>query len=285
MNILIANVGGLRRVEVRELVDALKSRHKLVVVGMAKDSSFRGQAFNYDNLPTRGNRSDAYDADHIASYEFFSNPADAVSIMLGSILRHQPPDIVICGISNGTHMGQDIYCSSNIGMAKEAAMFGIPTIAIATDRIIGGHSAKTIRSAIGFLTGAIDGFSKLKMPKRTFININIPNPNDFGKFEGVKVTRQGCLTSLSSFTEKQDHNDETYYWANFVPRVNKEPQDENSDKTWFDRGYISVTPVNYDATDHSAIACWGQTIKTMTDDLDKEAREMDEINYEEGVVI
>ena len=267
MNILIANVGALRRVEVRELVGALKARHKLTVAGMSQDSSFRGQAFNYDSTPTRVNKSDAYDDDHIVSYEFFSNPADAISIMLGDIMRHDPPDLVICGISNGTHMGQDIYCSSNIGMAKECTMFGVPAIAIGTERIIGGHTTQTIRSAIGFITGAIESLAKLKMPPHTFLNVNIPTPSDFGKFDGVKITRQGRLTTLSSFTEKHDHNAEPYYWANFVPRENSEPEDAESDKTWYDKGYISITPINYDATDHRAIEQWGKTIKKMSEEM------------------
>jgi len=267
MNILIANVGGLRRVEVRELVAALKSRHKLTVAGMSQDSSFRGQAFNYENLPTRVHKSDAYESDHVVSYEFFSNPADAVSIMLGDIMRHNPPDLVVCGLSNGTHMGQDIYCSSNIGMAKESAMFGIPTIAIGTERVIGGQTIQSARSAIGFITGAIESLAKLKMPKHTFLNINIPTPSDFGKFEGVKITKQGRLTTLSSFTEKQDHNGQKYYWANFVPRENEEPEDIESDKTWYDRGYISITPINYDATNHARLEFWGTKTKEMSAEI------------------
>jgi len=282
MNILIANVGALRRVELNELVKALKGRHKLTVAGMAYDSSFRGQAFNYDNTPNRVNKSDAYDAEGIVSYEFFSNPADAVSIMLGDIMRHDPPDLVLCGFSNGTHMGQDIYCSSNLGMAKEAAMFNIPTIAIAAERVVGGHTAQTIKSAIGFLTGSIESLSKLKMPKGTFLNINIPASNDFGKFEGVKITRQGKLRSLSDFTEKED-NYGKYYWANFVPRDNAEPEDDCSDKTWFDKGYISITPLNYDATDHLALEHWGAKMKEMSAELDK--KENLQVNEEEGVVL
>jgi len=187
--------------------------------------------------------------DGIAAYEFYSYPADMVSIMLGDIMAHQKPDLVICGINNGVHMGQDIYSSSNIGMAMESIFLGVPAIAVGIEYQPGGHSEKDLENAVTFVDKNLETFAKLKLPKGTILNISIPTVASYKKFKGVKVAAMGRMTQLSEYEEKLDGKGKKYYWAKNVERLNAQPDDTWA-RTWFDQGYITIVPINSDATDH-----------------------------------
>lgn len=244
MNILIANVGNIRRGEVWALARALDKNHRVTVAVMSQDSSYRAQAFQFANAPTRV---DNHLIGDIPVYEFFSNPADAVSIMLGEIMIAKPPDLVICGIGNGTNLAQDIYVSSHVGMAMEAAFLGYKAVVVATEKKSGGHTDAELEPVIRFIEKNVEAFAKLKLPRQTFLNINVPQVNRYEELSGIRYTSMGKTTLRSTFDKRTDPKGETYYYLRHEPQENVK-HGENDDKTWYDRGYVSITPINYDAT-------------------------------------
>jgi len=264
MKILIANVGNIRRNEIKALALALNKRHKVTICSMAVESSFKGQAFSYCGSPVRMNpvlyknvirnmsRTDDITAfDGIYAYEFYGTPADAVSIMLGEIIAHDRPDLVIAGIGNGVHMGQDIFCSSNIGMAFEAAYFGIPSISVAIPYKPGGHTEAECETAARFMERHVIGLATVGLPKHTFLNINIPDV-PFEELKGFKVTRLGWISPvINEFDVRTDHKGKKYYWAKNVAREGE--GGAGTDVHAFDNGYVSITPINYDPTDYDEL--------------------------------
>ena len=255
MNILIANVGNFRSNELKVLAAALGKKHSITIACMAIDSSFKGQAFSYSGIPVRANYI-VYDegktkSERVNAFEFYSTPADAISVMLGEIMEHQRPDIVVCGINNGIHMGQDIYCSSNIGMAMEAVYFGVPSIAIGIEKRTGGHNEAECANAVKFIDKNIEKIAALKLPKHTFLNINIPTAESYTKLKGVRITRLGWLNLINEFEEKVDHKGQKYYWAKNVER--KSEVEEGTAMHAYDNGYVSITPINYDATSYEEL--------------------------------
>ena len=277
MNILIASVGNINRNCIKVLAQELNKKHKVTIISMASYSSHRGLAFSFRDIPVRVNpvmykdivKNSAWICgkdpkqlaafDGIAAYEFDSNPADAIAVMLCDIIAHKKPDLVICGISNGVHMGQDIYCSSNIGMAMEATFFDIPAIAVAVEQKFGGHSEQSVANAAQFIVKNVDAFAKLKLPKHTFLNINIPTVEKYKDFKGVKVAKMGHMTPLSLYVERVDGNGGKYYWADNVTRVGITEGEEYA-RPWFDKGWITVVPLNYDATDYDAVKDWNNDV-------------------------
>jgi len=255
MNILIANVGRAGANEIGVLVRALNKKHRVTVACMAVEGSFKGQAFSYTGVPVRVHSSfmdgEKTKAERVPVYECYGEPADAVSIMLGEIMAHDRPDLVIAGIGNGVHMGQDIFCSSNIGMAMEAAYFNVPSISIAIPHKAGSHSEQECETAIKFLDKNLDKIAALKLPKHSFLNINIPN-RKYEDLKGVMITRMGWIDPLiNEFEEKVDHRGNKYYWSKLVSRNAK--SDEGTDVYGFAHGYVSVTPINYDPTDYAEL--------------------------------
>jgi len=264
MKILIANVGNVRRNEIKALAHALNKRHKVTICSMAVESSFKGQAFSYCGTPIRMNsviykdviksmskNEDTSAFEGIYAYEFYGTPADAVSIMLGDIMAHERPDIVIAGIGNGVHMGQDIFCSSNLGMAFEAAYFGVPSMSVAIPYKPGGHSEAECETAVKFIERNLLTLATVNLPKHSFLNINIPNlPYD--QLKGIKITRLGWINPIiNEFEAKVDHKGKKYYWAKNVTRDGEGK--EGTDTNAFDNGYVSITPINYDPTDYDEL--------------------------------
>ena len=286
MNILIANVGNIRTNEIKVLAEALNKNHKVTIISMGTESSNRGLAFSFSETPVRVtpltykeivasaswvmqkdvkevkslSKAKAAAFDGIAAYEFVGNPADAMSITLKDIVAHKQPDLVICGINNGVHFGQDIYCSSNIGMAMESTFFGYPTIAIAVERKIGGNTEDDLSNAVKFIEKNVEAFAKMKLPENTFLSVNIPTVDKYENFAGVRVARMSRMSQLSSFVEKTDPLGNKYYWANNVERLNADSGEQYA-RTWYDNGHITVVPLNYDATDYTAVETWDQKIR------------------------
>jgi 5'-nucleotidase len=285
VNIVIANVRNIRVNEIKTLAEALNKRHKITIISHTNNKSNRGLAFSFREAPVLAspllykdivkNSSWVWDKDAkkvagenakkieafdgIAAYEFDGDPADSVSITLGEIMAHKKPDLVICGINNGRHMGQDIYCSSNIGMAMEANFFGVPAVAVGVERRPGGYSEAELAPAVEFIEKNVEKFAKLKMPPHTFLNINIPTVKKYKDLKGVRIARMGQLTNLAEYIEKTDDHGEKYYWPNHVDRLNADTGEQFA-PTWFEKGYITVVPLCYDATDHDAVKIWNKTI-------------------------
>lgn len=271
MKILLANVGNIRRNEIRTLAAALNENHTVTIVSMAAESSFKGQAFSYGGTPVRANpvayvdviKNTTADADPrgfdgINAYEFYATPADAVSVALCQVLAHERPDLCIAGIGNGTHFAQDIFCSSNIGMAMEAAFFGVPSICVAIPQCVGGHTAAECAPAVKFIMHNLEKFAAAKLPEHTFLNINIPAVSRYQDLKGVKITRLGWIGNIQpEFEEKTDSKGEKYFWAKNVLREGS--GGEGTDIDAFNRGFVSVTPINCDATDYEQLEKYHET--------------------------
>ena len=272
MNILIANYRTIRSAEVTLLAAALAKKHKVTIACMATESSYRGLAFQHTNDPTRvsqvyGDKIAVFDDSDVSKlkcpgYEFYSNPADMISIMLGEIMRHATkpqahrPDLVICGIGNGVNLGPDIYSSSMIGMAFESTFFGVPAIVVSTEHNAGGNSPRHIKPVVQFIEKQLEKLAAIKLPPQTFLNINLPRVESYKEFKGIKTTRMGKMDMKLEYTEKTDPKGHKYFWAKRATRDN-DAECGNDDRTWHDKGYVTVTPINYDATDRDAIKQFG----------------------------
>jgi len=280
LNILIANCGNIRSHEIKTLAEALNKKHKVTIASHMQNKSNRALAFCYRDVPVRcntvlfkdivkntdwikaidNNPKERTGFDGISTFEFGGDPADTISIMLNEILAHKKPDLVICGLNNGRHMGQDIYSSSNIAMAMEASFLGVPAVAVGVDKAPGGNAEKDLLPACEFIAKNAQKIAELKLPPKTFLNISIPRVEKYSDFKGVKVARMGKMTQLSKYIEKADPKGAPYYWADSVERKSCLESDPDAAPAWFEKGYITIVPLNYDLTDHDAVKEWNKVI-------------------------
>jgi len=169
-------------------------------------------------------------------------PADCVKLALAEFVD-RTPDLVVSGINQGTNTGVDVLYSGTVSAATEAAVNRIPSIAISLASFRYRNFAPSAKFAVKIAKKVLkDG-----LPLGTFLNVNVP-PLPEEEIKGVIWTRQGLSRYVEKFDKRIDPKGRTYYWMD-----GDKIMDENghcTDDQAIKDGYISVTPINYDLTDH-----------------------------------
>ena len=257
MNILIANVRNLESPELKVLAGELQKKHTVTVCSLEGPSRQKGNAFSYSGFPTKFKQVTNYTVNgtRVPAYKFQGTPADMISIMLGSIMKHRRPHLVICGISNGISLGTDVFCSSNIGMAMQAAFTNVPCIAVGVPMQVGGHSEADLLPAAQFIAKNAEKFAKAKLPTDPFLNITIPLVKKYDDFQGVGISSMDNLTKMTRYLEKVDCKGNTYYWAMMVDRDSSTKTEvaPTAGMAYFKKNYIIMAPLTYNSTDYAKL--------------------------------
>lgn len=175
-------------------------------------------------------------------------PTDAVTLALRKLFDRQPPDLVISGVNAGENLADDVTYSGTISAAMEAALAGIPAIALSQAMRVGGHG---FAAAEGWAANVIAPLTDVAMAKRTVINVNFP-PLPANAVKGVRVVRQGFHDyKRGSLVEGIDPRGRPYYW--FGLEDIEHTLDHGTDLEAVSEGYISVTPLQLDLTHHGSI--------------------------------
>jgi 5'-nucleotidase len=175
-------------------------------------------------------------------------PTDAVNLALRKLFADRRPDLVISGVNAGENLGDDVTYSGTISAAVEAALAGIPAVAMSQAKRDGGHGFAAAQFwAANVLAPLLD----LQMARRTLVNVNFPAlPAD--KVKGIRVVRQGFHDySRGSLVEGVDPRGRPYYW--FGLEDIEHTLDRGTDLEAVSEGYVAVTPLQLDLTHHASI--------------------------------
>jgi 5'-nucleotidase len=132
--ILLVNDDGVEAPGLRALYRALRQRTGRPVLAVAPASERSGQshAITID----RPLRVHAVAQDGFFGFAVDGTPTDAVKLAL-NVLCADEPELVVSGINDGPNVGRSLFYSGTIGAALEAAVLGMPTIAVS--RMKGGE--------------------------------------------------------------------------------------------------------------------------------------------------
>ncbi len=171
-------------------------------------------------------------------------PTDCVTLALNKILPPEAmPDICASGINHGGNLGDDATYSGTVAGALEATILGVPGLAFSLVAREGFDFAEAARFAVT----AVQKVLSEGLPEGTLLNINIPAKG----IKGVRVTRQGIKNARPVISEHIDPRGKPYFW------IGEEYFNNNSadgtDYNAIELGYISVTPLKSDMTDHRAL--------------------------------
>ena len=110
------------------------------------------------------------------AFRLSGTPADCVRAGLCSVFAERSIDWVISGINRGGNLGADIYTSGTVAAAREAALLGVPAIAISQyiRRELPLDWATSIAQALPVIQDLI---ARGCEPK-TFWNVNLPHLPD-----------------------------------------------------------------------------------------------------------
>jgi 5'-nucleotidase len=171
-------------------------------------------------------------------------PTDCVTLALNKILpEDERPDICVSGINHGGNLGDDATYSGTVAGALEASILGVPGIAVS----LVARDNFDFSQAAAMAVAAARKVLEEGLPEGTLLNINIPP----GEIKGVRVTRQGIKNARPVITEHIDPRGKPYFWIGeeYFSTNSAEGTDYNA----VELGYVSVTPLRSDMTDHQAL--------------------------------
>jgi len=181
-------------------------------------------------------------------YAVDGTPTDCSYIAINHILKGRRPRLMVSGINHGPNLADDVTYSGTISAAMEAALAGIPAVAMSQALRDAGHGFAAAEAWAG---QALAPLLDLQMAKRTVININFP-ALAAGEVKGVRVVRQGFHDyARGSLIEGTDPRGRPYYW--FGLHDIEHTLDHGTDLEAVNEGYVSITPLQLDLTHHASI--------------------------------
>jgi 5'-nucleotidase len=235
--ILVTNDDGFRSEGLTALAHALAPLGLVTVVAPVTEASAIGHALTL-RRPLR--------LEHISEhvYAVDGTPTDCVNIGITQVLDGLP-DLIVSGINKGWNLGDDVTYSGTVAGALEAALLGVPAIAVSLRYTRGTFDFTYAAQAAATLADAI---LRQPLPPRTFLNINVPT----GKPKGIRITVQAKRNHVTSVAQRLDPKDRPYYWIE-EGQNEWEPHDRSDYQAVRD-GYVSVTPLHPDLTAHHALS-------------------------------
>jgi len=172
-------------------------------------------------------------------------PVDCVKLALTGLLPVRP-ELVISGINKGPNLGDDIIYSGTVSAAIEGALLGIPAIAVS----LVTFKDFDFRAAAEFTATLVQRIAEKGIPPKTLLNVNVP-PVPKPDLKGWRVTRMGKRHYSENIVERIDPRGVKYYWigGDYLGFSN----DEGTDCQAVHEGYVSVTPLQVDLTDHKLL--------------------------------
>jgi 5'-nucleotidase len=247
MLILCTNDDGYLATGLRVLSEAAAALGEVQIVAPDREQSASSHSLTM-HFPLRAHRLGP------GTQSVDGTPTDCVALAVGELLGGERPDVVLSGINHGANMGEDVLYSGTVAGAMEATILGIPAVALSyAGRDPAGIPAygDTLERLLPQLVRR-DGF-----PAETLLNVNLP-PIPPSEVRGVRVTRLGRRVYTDSITRARDPNGREYFWiggGGIEWRA-----DADTDFWAVDQGYISVTPLHLDLTNHALLAdveSWG----------------------------
>ncbi|OEU53142.1 MAG: 5'/3'-nucleotidase SurE [Desulfobacterales bacterium C00003060] len=241
MNILLTNDDGIHAEGLWALEKALSDEHRTTVVAPDTERSATGHSITLLH-PLRVNRIQTNGG---SGHAVSGTPADCVKLAVLELMEARP-DMVVSGINPGPNVGFNLNYSGTVSAAKEAALMGMPAIAVSQTP----NPDNEYRVAADFVGILIDKIIENGLPLGTFLNVNVP-ACPAGQIEGVRITRQGVSRLKEMFHRRTDPRAQTYYWQGVETQIFD--QDVDTDGAALSRNCISITPVQCDMTDHQAL--------------------------------
>jgi 5'-nucleotidase len=279
MKILLCNDDGIHAPGIIALHDAITgfgghaaSLGEVMVVAPLEGQSATGHGitFKHPLLTTRERVND-----RMSGIAVDGRPADCIKLALSALWPQEhglqsQPDLVISGMNAGANVGINVLYSGTCAAAIEAAFLGIPAIAVslhlASRKEYGGCpstdrfglnrfdiAARHARVVIDRLLA--DG----PLPRHACININIPytllaHDVDPAKLSmpPVRVCPMNTHGVIDSFAGNKSPMGQDYYWSS-ASAMSFHATEAGSDVQMLFERYITVTPLQFDMTDHRAL--------------------------------
>ena len=177
-------------------------------------------------------------------------PADCTKLAVKALLP-RPPDIVVSGINRGPNLGTDVFYSGTVSAAVEAAMLGIPAVAIS----VAAYENVDYSLAARFMARLARIVVEKGLPADTILNVNVPGL-PASEVAGVAITSLGKSRFRDRFEKRMDPRGRAYYWL--TGELFTLDDGPDTDAGAISKNLISVTPVQLDLTNRNLMKTVGE---------------------------
>ena len=247
MHILVTNDDGIQAAGLAALAGAMRTLGKVTIVAPDHNWSAGGHVKTL-HRPLRVKEAQLCDGSSGLACD--GAPSDCVALVILGLLQ-EPVDLVVSGINFGANMGYDLTYSGTVTAVMEAAISGLPGVAISLCRPPTENS-----TALDYQPAALASIKVVQqliehgLPGHTLLNVNVPFlPAE--QLRGFQVTRQGQRVYQDRLVTREDPFGKPYYWIGGDPPAGV--LEEGTDVGAVNAGFVSVTPVHMDMTAHREI--------------------------------
>lgn len=183
-------------------------------------------------------------------YAVRGTPTDCVIMGVHKLLLGAGPDLVLAGVNNGHNVADDVTYSGTVAGAIEAALLGVPAIALSQAYGPLGRDESFWDCAETHAPRLIAKILAQGIARNTVLNVNFPACRP-GEVKGIRATAQGRRDQqMAVIHERADGRGNPYYWISF-DRGDSIPG-HGTDLEALAHNLISVTPLKLDLTDEPA---------------------------------
>lgn len=250
MRILLSNDDGILAPGIAALHDALGDVGEVTVAAPESPQSAAGHAITL-HQPLSVKRITVQNGRSFSGLSIDGRPADCVRLAIRSLLP-QAPDVVISGLNAGANVGINVFYSGTVAAAAEAAMMGIPAVAFSAS-----HAAGEIDfpRAAALCRRVLDQLLARGLTRGDLFNVNIPVLRP-GRPLGVRVVPQSRAEIEDCYERTGDAAGAELY------RIGQEyrftPDQEYTDVVSLAEGYVTITPLHVDMTNHDRLGALEQ---------------------------
>ncbi|NP_001147148.1 acid phosphatase isoform X4 [Zea mays] len=195
--VLLTCAGGIRSAGLAALVDALVTGARCDVHVCAPESD--KPACGYSITIRETITATSVDFTGAKAFEISGTPVDCVSLALsGRLFPWSSPALVISGINTGPNCG---FHSSAIAAAREALVYGVPSIAISLnwkkDETKDSDFKDAAQACLPLINAALDDIEKGTFLRGCLLNIGVPSAPS--AIKGFKLTKQSGYSPAQSW--------------------------------------------------------------------------------------
>ncbi|NPV86471.1 MAG: 5'/3'-nucleotidase SurE [Anaerolineae bacterium] len=188
-------------------------------------------------------------ADGTSAWASDGAPSDCVSMAICGFLEKKI-DLVISGINPYANLGHDVTYSGTVTAAMEAAIWGIPAVAVSVDSPNNHLGVVDYAPAARMAAQVVKAVLRYGLSANVLLNVNVPYiPED--EMKGILVTRQGLRVYHDKLERREDPRGKPYFWT-FGDAPSGVPE-RGTDIGALAEGYVSVTPIQLDLTAYRVI--------------------------------
>ena len=244
MRILVTNDDGIRAPGLIALASVARQFGEVKIVAPDHERSACGHSMTlHEPL-----RAWPVEWDGLEAYEVTGVPVDCVNVGL-ALCWPDGCDLVLSGFNNGPNLGFDVTYSGTVAGAMEGCINRIRSIALSMASFVTG-APYHYETGARWLSENWDALVALPHVPLTFLNVNVPAV-DYPELRGIRVVGMGRRVYEERIEPRTDPWGRDYFWQGGVVAMDKDQPD--TDVEAVSEGFVSVTPITLDWTDHSRL--------------------------------